>query len=603
MRIRYELQRIRHRLIVMILLLSLSLIAIVILVMYRSTTDIIRLQSITLNNKLVELGKNNIEKLLHEVDKIYPSIYLNTSFKKFTSPIALQNDYEFNQTYTDIKNMMYSFVNSRQDIFSMVYIDNRGFLIFTTRSEAGYIKTYSTEPLPEQLRESFQILYENNEKLILPSYEHIPLDFRVSAQQTYVISVARSIINIDQDFGVLGAMYINLDLSALRLIANEIKPYPDALTYILSDEGVVVYDSAEQQIGSVIGPEVLNSFGKRQQGETQVTMNGERWMAVYTTSEATGWKVVNMIPEHEYTANVSVLTKVIIVVCLFAVLITIVITYLVSRYISNPIEHLTKVMNDTNIDNMTIRVDERRRDEIGILSRSFNRLIAKLQNSISSEYEARIRQQEAELKALQSQINPHFLNNVLQSMSTIALVQNVGEISIMAKSLGKMLRYNIEMNVNLVAIRAELEHATSYLTIQKIRFGDKLEYKLDVPEYLKEYAMLKFTLQPIIENAIVHGFRNKTDRGIVHILCAREGNRIRFEISDNGCGLPAEYLKGLLSEESSGGIGLSNVKKRLQLVYGDQAELNIESEEHVGTTVIILIPMEKERKGGVLNWR
>lgn len=586
----FNIHRIRYKLTIMILLLSLTVLTLAIFTTYRSSTDIIRQQSVELNNKLLQMGKENLETSVDEVDKIYRSLYISKEFNEFNAASGIEDNYDFINTYTSIKNLLHSVINTRRDIFSIIYVNKRGFMIYTSKKEAGYERNFSLADMPQWFQTTMQELEKNRRRIVLPTHPHIPINFKVTDGAQSVYTIGRSIINVDNDYAILGSMYINLDLSAFREMASQIKPYHDALTYIVSADGTIVYDSTEKQIGQSVEKSVMAALDNGDTGEKEVMMNDRRWMVVYTTSDSLGWKIMNFIPVSEYSANISVITKIALIVCAFAVLFSILIAFLVSRHISNPIEHLTQVMRKIDLGSMSIRAQVNSQDEIGVLAGSFNDLISKLQIAIANEYEAEFRQREAEMRALQSQINPHFLNNVLQSIGSIALIHNVDEISVMAKSLGRMLRYNIRTNVNMVSVNEEAEHVSSYLSIQKIRFADMLDFEVNIPQHFKDYPMLKFTLQPIVENAIHHGFENKTDRGIINITCEQKAGYLVFDISDNGKGIPHDQIAQLYNGESDG-IGLMNVLTRLKLMYNDQASLTIESEEQVGTSVIIRIPI------------
>ncbi|MBO9604507.1 MAG: sensor histidine kinase [Paenibacillaceae bacterium] len=595
MLLRLRMNRIRYKLALLILLFSLTLLVTVMYIAYHNSTGIIRDQSVGLNNKLVELGKNNLETSISEVDNIFRSIYLNKEFGTFirfheaVGAGGTQDDYAVVQSYTDIKNMLHTYLNTRQYIFSMVYFDRNGYLVYTTRTEAGYSR-FDTGSLPDGVLDTLTGLQPENGQAIVPTRGHLPLDFKVTPQDEKVYGIARHILDVDHGFATLGTLFIHLDMTTLRKISSEIRPYPDAVTYIVAGDGTIVYESTEKRIGGKLEEAALKKLNAGSGGgKSQLALNGSRWTAVYTTSETLGWKVVNFIPQQEYAAGIAAVTNSALLIVLLGALFTVLVTYLVSRYISGPIEGLTRVINRIDIGSLELRADVSSRDEIGILARSFNRLMAKLNNAITNEYEARIRQQEAEMRALLAQINPHFLYNVLQSIGAIAHLHGIGEIVVMAKSLGRMMRYNIRTSENLVTVGEEIEHVGSYLAIQQIRFGDKLGYELDVPPQLRAQPMLKFTLQPLVENAILHGFANMEERGIISIVGRLEGETLVFDVSDDGAGIPPERLAAISRAESAG-IGIANVVARLRICYGERATLTIESEERVGTCVTVRMP-------------
>ena len=583
------------------LLLITGTLAVVLPITYFSSVEIIKNQSVLLNNKLVQMGTSKLDTSIEEVDKIFHSLYINKDFRNFINSRSQNSENGFNETYAGMKNVLHSYVNSRRDIFSIVYLDS-DYIVYVARNEAGYERTSDRNNMPRWLPDAIEKLQDKDTgRLVISTHRHIPINFRITASDELIFSIARGIINVEKDYSVTGTLFINLDLSSFRKITDDIKPYSDSFTYILSPDGTVVYDSTNVDTASVIDKKVADKFS-RQSGNAQVRLRGRDFIAVYSTSEVTGWKIINLIPVAQYSANVALVTRVVIIICILAVMLSVLVTLYVSRLISNPIERLSGVMNEIDLTNMDVRVDESRRDEIGVLSRSFNSLITKLRDSIRREYEAGIRQKDAELKALQAQINPHFLYNVLQSISSIAVLNDVQEINIMAKALGRMLRYSINTDDNITTIENEIDHVESYLAIQKVRFGEKLEYFLDIPQYVKKCRVLKLSIQPIVENAILHGFEGKLEKGIICIKCSLEKDCVVFEISDNGAGIPDKKLQSIMEELNSRGsayysdkkpsIGLRNVLERLKILYNGQAHMSIESEIDVGTSIYVRFPSD-----------
>lgn len=584
--------RIRYKLMGLFVSLTLFLLFAVIAITYGSSADVIKEQSVQLNNKLVELGDSNLNSALLEVDKVFQSLYINAEFKKYLADWNAEDAYDSLNAYTSLKNLLHSLVNFRRDIYSIIYVDDSGVLVYSTRKEAGYEAPFDRTRLPDWIQQAVARLNDNpKERLILPSHEHPRLSGNpTSSPNEYVVTIARRILNVESDFAPVGLMLINMDLSTPRALVNDIKPYPNAITYIAGGDGTIVMDSSERNIGGAMSPEIVGATADGQ-GHLLTRMDDRNWMAVYTTSALTGWKIINFIPESEYSANVSSIKRIVLEVCLLAAIFSILLIFLVSRYFSRPIERLSTVMKRIDLGNMGVRAEVGGRDEIGLLAHRFNTLISRLQSAIANEYEARLRQNEAELKALQAQIHPHFLYNVLQSISGMALMAQTETIGVMAKALGGMLRYSMRTDESLVTVGEECDHAERYLAIQKIRFPDKMDYAMHVPGFLRNYAMLRLTLQPIVENAVQHGFEEMDGGGYIGITGYLEGEWLHLIVSDNGKGMSPRRLETLFDDKAPG-IGLKNVRTRLRLCYGDRAELSIESEEQVGTSVKIRFPAE-----------
>ena len=257
-------------------------------------------------------------------------------------------------------------------------------------------------------------------------------------------------------------------------------------------------------------------------------------------------------------------------------------------------------------------------DEVGSLARSFNcmldeieRLVKKQDETIQElkrerDFVAEVQKQKrkAELKALQAQINPHFLYNTLNAITWQAADKGEEEISILSSSLGRFFRISLSKGEEVISLREEIEHVTSYLEIQSIRYGEKLNYDVEVDSSLMEYKVLKLILQPLAENSIYHGIKEKAQAGWIHIraqlIHIDEGNdRLQISVWDNGLGIACDMLKKINYSLANGetnsadGYGIFNVNERIRLYYGEQYGLLYESEEGEWTKAILTLPAVK----------
>ena len=207
-------------------------------------------------------------------------------------------------------------------------------------------------------------------------------------------------------------------------------------------------------------------------------------------------------------------------------------------------------------------------------------------------------QKDAEIKALEAEINPHFLYNILDSVNWMAIDREEYEISQMISSLAKILRYSINNSNEVVPLKDEVEWLRQYIYLQQVRFKDSFDYLIDVDDSLLELPVHKLILQPFVENAIRHGFKDSTRRNILRIS-AKEENGVLLSIQDNGCGIQADKLDAILerTSEEKDHIGIANVIDRIQMYYGDSAEIQVMSEWMVGTTITIYLRPE----GGARN--
>ena len=252
---------------------------------------------------------------------------------------------------------------------------------------------------------------------------------------------------------------------------------------------------------------------------------------------------------------------------------------------------------------LDISVPEFNNKDLQILSSSFNTMISKVNVLMKIIVEKESERINAQFKAFQAQINPHFLFNTLQVVRTIAMDNNVKSIADIAKSLAKMFRYSINRDNEIVTIGEEIEHVRNYISIQKYRYGEKFDVEYDLDDDVCKYKIIKFIIQPLIENAIYHGIETKRGRGHLRITARKHENTVIVKVIDDGIGIPEDKVNNInrafqgfeykeeKQEHGSIGIGITNVDSRIKLYYGKNYGLKIESSENSGTMVQITIPV------------
>lgn len=397
-----------------------------------------------------------------------------------------------------------------------------------------------------------------------------------------------------------------------------------------SYDGIFIADRDNQNILNCGEQElqVLDSFSEEELENRnaickEVEIDGETYLATYTVMNGTGWKICALRSAESLLGNLEQLRYFIILMTCICTIVSIVVIAIMAHGITAPLGQLSVIMNQvTQEENFENQFIYPYHDEVGKLSVSFNYMIEKI-NHLIMELNANIealkeekenvkivqmQKRKAELKALQAQINPHFLYNTLNAITWQAADQGANEISTMSNSLGKFFRISLSKGKEIITIREELEHVLSYLRIQGIRYKDKISYEFDAPEDVKELYIIKLVLQPLVENAIYHGIKVKEGAGQIRIAIRRGVSEANIQIlhicvEDDGVGIEEERLSvireglrfGYVSQD--GGYGIYNVNERIKLYYGDSYGLAIESEYGKGTRATIVIPvctMEEE---------
>lgn len=286
--------------------------------------------------------------------------------------------------------------------------------------------------------------------------------------------------------------------------------------------------------------------------------------------------------------------------------------YFVTRNLILPIESLSWSMSrQTKAESDFISPYMNRRDEIGMLYREYASMLKTLNENIKKEYKDKLVLLDAQMKSLEARINSHFLFNTLESINSMAELNDNKDIATMSLALGNMFRYTIKTKSELVTLADELKHVDDYVSIQSIRFSNKFHLVQDIPEELLKEKVLKLILQPLVENALYHGLNYCTTGDRITIRAKKEENRLYLSVSDNGQGMTAETLEKIqsrLNEEpqftelghrSGQSIGLKNIHSRIELYYGKEYGLTVQSEQGSGTTISICISVLDSRPESV----
>nr|WP_275950471.1 sensor histidine kinase [Clostridium sp. MCC353] len=283
-----------------------------------------------------------------------------------------------------------------------------------------------------------------------------------------------------------------------------------------------------------------------------------------------------------------------------------------SKWITIPIQKLKDGMEQIQKGYLDTRIKIGRNDEIGLLGEGLNEMAAQLETYIEQVYGAELRQREAELNALKTQIKPHYLYNTLDIIRMTALTNEDMQTARMIESLAGQLRYLIGSSSDKVCLEEELQNIKNYFTMIKIRYEERFDLKLSVPERLQKAMILKLSIQPFVENAVAHGLKFKTGQGMVWISARQNEDILELTVMDDGVGIQPEKLAKLQSQidcvegtaelsKASGGVGICNVQERIRKNFGPQYGIEIKSTEQTGTIVILRFPCLFFPEGGVTN--
>ncbi len=417
-------------------------------------------------------------------------------------------------------------------------------------------------------------------------------------QYPWVVSLSRAIYDYKEN-KLLGVVLIDLSYDVITDLCESIDMGKRGYLYILDKEANMVYHPALQLIYSGLRTEPKDEILQSEQRTIIAGKGSDK--KIYTIFEmpTTRWKIVAVSYENEILKDKELIEAMFILMGVLFTVIATALSIFFSLKLTRPLQRLEKNMKKVREGNFDIHLPIESTDETGRLSETFNSMVDKIKQLMQDSIDDQKQKRRLELKALQSQINPHFLYNTLDSIIWMAEDGQVDDVVEMTSALSKLFRTSISKGDEIISFREELENISSYLTIQQIRYKDKLNYSIEVSDDLMQYKVLKLILQPLVENAIYHGIKQAQEPGKITVKAFEAGGNLIVEITDNGAGMEPQVLERILTDNpikaensrKSSGIGTSNVNQRIKLAFGEQYGLLYESTLGQGTTVVVTLPI------------
>lgn len=554
--------------------------------------------------------RNNIDTILSNYEDIVLSIYKDRMMQRYIQG-KQTNAYTREQFNEVLAGRMFEGVSS-------IYIF----------SDTGRIHGYDTQALNvninlRQLDEYRQSVLDPNEISWLPTRR---LKFySPAAKNIPEISTAFSATVVLRDFDSLdeiGFLMVNFKEQVLREAYEKLVLQQGSYGLIIDRQGYIVSHNNSDYVGTRLEDQNMQNILNTRNNSNGLYIDhmGESHLVISETSMVTGWQLVNFIPMRAITTEVEGIRQFSMILMVLSVIFAFGIAMVLSESVLNPLAELTTAMKKVGEGDFSVRVTPKCQDEIGEFGMNFNKMITEINTLISKVYQAEIVKKELEYKALQAQINPHFLYNTLDSINWIAKRNNISEISTMVIALGDLMRISINKDKDFITIREEMKYIEDYLTIQKIRYRDKFTVNINVEPEILNKRIPKLVVQPVVENAIVHGIEKKIGKGNLVIHGNVSNGFLYFKVIDDGIGMIESELRSLqkklnatnsettdtivyangidqisISDSSSylkghTGMGIINVNSRIKMLYGHQYGLSIDSKKDFGTEVAILMP-------------
>lgn len=558
---------------------SICIILILGSVMYIRFSAASRDEVIQSTQKLMEQTAENLEDYLVNMRRISDAVYYN---------VIKEND--LSSQDKDIQRGMNLLYEANRDNLRSIAIYNK------------YGSLMAAEPIaaqkedPDVTRQAWYQQAMSEMENMHFSTPHIQNLFNDASFRYYwVISLSRVVELTNNGDSQLGVLLVDMDYSSISRMLNRINTLNNGQYYYLCDSnGQIIYHMRQIQLSNGICNESSVAAAAHKEGIYDETFEGEPRKVIVNTISYTGWKLVGVIPYSTFTYGMIDIRYFIMILMLMTALMLVIINRIISVRISSPVMKL-------NHSVMAYEAGEKPEIYIGGSSE-----IRHLARSIQSSYEQidilmrRIvleqnERRKSELDALQSQINPHFLYNTLDSITWMIEGERNDDAVFMISQLARLFRISLSKGRTVISIRDELQHAQSYMNIQKVRYKNAFSVIFDVDPGLEDYCTVKLILQPILENAISYGVSGMDDCGEIKVSGKRIGETIVLSVADNGMGMSQEEVDLVLTDSNrvhkkGSGVGLVNVNNRVQLLFGREYGVSVESEPDEGTTVSIRLP-------------
>ena len=478
---------------------------------------------------------------------------------------------------------------NRDELVSIAVFDSKGALV------AGTPLTALKEGADPASSDWYQAALDKMENLHFstPHIQHLFADPDDSFR--WVVSLSRYVQLTREGSTYSGVLLVDMGFSGIEQVCRDVELAGGGYIYLTDAEGELIYHPRQQLIYAGLETENNLAAASLPDGVHTETFEGERRLVAVKTVGYTGWKLVGVVPRggasddgYTFLFGLSML--------LFSAFLMALLNFRISARISDPIRRLEQSVKELEAGVQEVAIREDGCYEVRRLAHSIASMVSTMRHLMDDIILQEKRKRRSELEVLQSQINPHFLYNTLDSVIWMTEAGRYDEAIQMVTSLARLFRIALSRGRSFIPLADELEHARHYMTIQQIRYQDKFTASVTAEGGVEGLYTLKLIVQPLLENAIYHGMAGCEEDGRITVTARRDGSDLVIDVADNGTGMPPEVVERLLDESqpqtrsSGSGIGVRNVHRRIRLTFGEQYGLEVFSEPDEGTTVRIRLP-------------
>ena len=565
---------------------------------YYNTTGIVR-------DSITEMTEYNLEQTRSSVNTNVESyrdlLYQIYSDDEVIGMVGRLNEGEnIIVNKNQLQRKLRGFFYTKEYVRSIMIITANGEHVFWdsilgSSAQSSWLNSYGMN-----LREMYKKISGSEQPCLLPTKQAATM----ANTENYLFHIGNKIVDYNHRNEQIGVIVMSVDESMLEEICNGKGNRESSFNFLVDRDGYILSYPDPEKIGQRIenfSRENENQYIRyvRESGQYE----GEKILIHTTYDEKYGWTVVNAVNQNQTFSRLNTQQTLLIAILVISLLVLIVMIRFFTRNLTGSVKKVVSVMHDVEDGNWgsRIHIDGRMSREVETIAVQYNRMMNQLEDSVAKEQELSRQKQKAEITALEAQINPHFLYNILDTINWMAIGKKAFEISRAISALAAILRYGLDNSNGIVTIRDEYEWLKQYLLLQQTRLKDGFESRVSIQPEAMGVRVHKLLIQPFVENAVIHGFDGIERKAVLAIEIQLQGeNGLRIEISDNGKGIPEEtaarYNRGDFPDtEGRSHIGMKNAMERIRMYYGEDSEVRIVSRENEYTKVIIQI---KDTAGG-----
>ena len=582
----------KYRLFITYLLLS-SLILLLTSVFFYSASKKVLIKCATLSSQQqLSLITNNLGDKINHISDYAITLSINSNIANVLkeNPTVPKNELEHFLVNSELTNQTQRIIGLHKNIYAWDILDTENHWFHSSTTETDQLDSLLDSEILDNLRTNlaFQFLGP----------------FQISGEPTFV--VLKSITNIDNT-KYLGALVLLIKEANISSVFRNLPDSSSRYFYITNEKRQILSSSSSKGIyedfSSYAGIDPTKYKTLAETGSQIFSINNTDFLFICKSSPALNWKVINLIPLENLTLDHVVILHNILIISIVVFILSVVFSILCTSTVTAPIQRLVYKMKSASAGKLDISVSYSSNDELAVLYNQFNLMMQKIQTLLNDIYEEQNAKQKMEVQLLQSQINPHFLYNTLNTIKSL-IELDMKETAVKAVSaMSTFYRNSLSKGQFIIPLRQELILTEQYLYIQNLRYMDFVDYEITYESSWEDHGaeIPKLTIQPVVENIFVHGLTNQMCH--IHLNVSIKNNTIYISISDNGSGIPREKLTELNRsirdfKTARYSFGLPSINHRISLLYGENYGLTIKSSPENGTTVTIAIPDKKSTLGG-----